>query len=940
MSRTANTIRREFLDFFAQHGHAIVPGSPVIPYDDPTLLFTNAGMNQFKDVFLGSGTRPYRRAANTQPCIRAGGKHNDLDDVGHDSYHHTFFEMLGNWSFGDYFKKEAISWAWELLTKVWGLDRQRLHATYFGGDPAHGLESDEQARWLWSGYTDIDPAHIHPGSMKDNFWEMGETGPCGPCSELHIDLTPDKSGAALVNKGDARVIEIWNLVFIQFNRGRDGQLTPLPARHVDTGMGFERVTAVLQGHHNNYATESFLPIIQAIEHLAGHRYGAHVAAPPAGNRYAAFSATDMADVACRVIADHVRTLSFAIADGCLPDKDGRGYVLRRILRRAVRYGWQHLKLHEPFLCKLVPVVVDAMGEAFPKLKQDPARIVGALREEEESFERTLGRGIELFEEAAGRARHEHHGEIRGADAFKLHDTFGFPIDLTEIMAGERGMRVDIGEYERLMDEARTRARGERGLEADRFAGLRERLTLAPTDDHPKYSDVPCEATIRAVATPPGTAATPGIVVAFIPDRTCLYVEQGGQVGDVGQALGEQLRVDVERVERAGESIVHYGTVVQGELRPGQRVRLVVDSTRGHIMMNHTATHVLNWALRETLGEHVDQKGSLVDAEKTRFDFSHPKPLSSTELAAIERLCQQQIARKLPVYAREVPQAEARRINGLRAVFGEKYPDVVRVVSIGAPVEELLAAPGDPRWRQFSIEFCGGTHVASTESIQEFVIVSEEAVAKGVRRVVGITGVAASLATAVGAELVRQARELLEASSEVVQAALPDLQGQLTGHAMRAADRAAVRELIAQLQSRLKQQHKQDARAAAAAARDRVGELLERAETRGSTTLVVGEAEGLGLDELKTAADMIKQKAGSAALLLASRGEGRVILLAAMSDDVVQRGIRAGDLVKQVAPLVGGGGGGPPTMAQAGGKNPEQLPAALEAGRQWLRARLS
>ncbi len=940
MSRTANEIRRQFLEFFAERDHTIVPGSPVIPYDDPTLLFTNAGMNQFKDVFLASGSRPYRRAANTQPCIRAGGKHNDLDDVGHDTYHHTFFEMLGNWSFGDYFKKEAISWAWELLTKVWGLDRERLHATYFGGHPEQGLESDEQARWLWSGYTDINPAHIHPGNMKDNFWEMGETGPCGPCSELHIDLTPDKSGAALVNKGDPRVIEIWNLVFIQYNRAPNGKLSMLPAKHVDTGMGFERVAAVLQGHNNNYATESFVPIIQAIEHLAGHRYGAHIPAPPAGNRYAAFGLHDMADVACRVVADHVRTLTFAIADGCLPDKDGRGYVLRRILRRAVRYGWQHLKLHEPFLCKLVPVVVDALGETFPKLRENPARIIAALREEEESFERTLGRGIELFEEAAARAREDHHGEIRGTDAFKLHDTYGFPIDLTEIMAAERSMRVDIGEYERLMEDARTRARGERGAAADPFAGLRERIVPAATDDGPKYAGLACEAVVQSVATSDGQPAAPGEIVAFIPDRTCLYVEQGGQVGDAGRALGPQLRVDVERVERAGASIVHYGTVVQGTLEPGMQVRLVADSKRSRIMMNHTATHVLNWALRETLGDHIDQKGSLVDDEKTRFDFSHPKPLTGEELARMEQHCRQQIDRKLPVYAREVPQIDARRINGLRAVFGEKYPEIVRVVSIGAPVEDLLANPQDDRWRQFSVEFCGGTHVASTELVQEFAVLSEEAVAKGIRRVVGITGVAASLAGAVGAELLRRARELCEASNEAIQAALPDLQGQLSSQAMRAADRVQVRALIAQLQNKLKQQHKQDAKAAAAAARDRVGELLQSAESLGATTVVVGEAAGLGLDELKTAADMIKQRSGSAAILLASRAEGKALLLAAVSDDLVKRGVRAGDLVKQVAPLVGGGGGGPPTMAQAGGKNPEQLPAALETGRAWFRQKLA
>src|SRR5579883_2402644 len=446
---TANEIRQQFIDFFVQkHGHTAVPSSSVVPYDDPTLLFTNAGMNQFKDVFLGTGTRPYRRAVDTQKCIRAGGKHNDLDDVGRDTYHHTFFEMLGNWSFGDYFKKEAIAWAWELLTQVWKLDKSRLHATVFEGDSAEGLARDDEAAEYWRTQTDIDPSHIHWGNKKDNFWEMGETGPCGPCTEIHIDRTPDKSGGRLVNAGRPEVIEIWNLVFIQFNRGADRQLTPLPARHVDTGMGFERITAVIQGNGSNYDTDVFAPIFEAIQRLTA-------AAPYTGKL------DDLKDTAYRVIADHLRALTFALTDGAVPSNEGRGYVLRRILRRAERYGGQYLRTSQPFLCELVPTVVEVMGGAFPELRRDTAKVAGLIREEEESFIKTLERGIRLFQEAADRANQRGRRVISGEDAFQLHDTYGVFIDITEQMAAEAGLGVDRQRYQELMDEAKRKARGAR-----------------------------------------------------------------------------------------------------------------------------------------------------------------------------------------------------------------------------------------------------------------------------------------------------------------------------------------------------------------------------------------------------------------------------------------------------------------------------------------------
>lgn len=947
--RRADQIRREFLDFFAGKGHAVVPASPVIPHDDPTLLFTNAGMNQFKDVFLGSGARPYKRAADTQPCIRAGGKHNDLDDVGLDTYHHTCFEMLGNWSFGDYFKAEAIEWAWELLTRVWGLDPTRLHATYFEGDPQQGVPTDTEARDLWQKIAGLPDTHVHPGNRKDNFWEMGETGPCGPCSEIHIDLTPDKSGGKLVNAGDARVMEIWNLVFIQFNRNPDQSLTPLPARHVDTGMGFERVSAVIQGKRSNYDTDVFTPLFAAIREVTGApAYGGSLPGPTP-------TPAEMVDVAYRVIADHIRTLTFAISDGCLPDKDGRGYVLRRILRRAVRYGWQCLNMHAPFVHKLVPAVTETLGEAFPGLRKNPERVVAALREEEESFGRTLERGIALFDEAAGFAKRDHHGEIRGADAFKLHDTFGFPIDLTQIMAGERGLRVDIGEYERLMEEAKSRARaaGRSGITA--LATLRaDQITaLGATDDGPKYSQDKLTATVQGVIRLEPDRATilagqplgPGDSGALVLDRTCFYAEQGGQVGDTGLITGGGVRFEVEATTRVGETVLHIGMLLSGEVRSGQALDLEVHPHRNQTRKNHTGTHVLNWALREVLGEHVQQKGSLVDAEKTRFDFAHPRPLSGEEVERVEALCRAQIAQRLTVYDRNVPQSDALRINGLRAVFGEKYPELVRVVSIGVPVEELLARPEAPEWRKFSIEFCGGTHVRSSGEIEGLAITAEESVAKGIRRVVALTGSSADLASRVGQSHVQRAQELKRLSGAELGENLVALQNTLASAVIPLRDRAQIRDLIAELQGLVKQQQKAAAADSLAIARQRVEQLIAAGETVGGVAVVVGEMPEVPAEQLKHAADIVRSKSGSAAVFFGVRvagdekNPGKALLLAAMSDDLIKRGLKAGDLVKAVAPLVDGGGGGPPTLAQAGGKNPGRLDEALAAAREWILGKL-
>ncbi|MFN0136907.1 MAG: alanine--tRNA ligase [Phycisphaerae bacterium] len=990
MSKTSSQIRQDFLDFFRSKQHTIWAPSAVIPYDDPTLLFTNAGMNQFKPLFLGTADNAsefgrMKRAANSQPCIRAGGKHNDLDDVGHDTYHHTFFEMLGNWSFGDYFKRDAIAWAWELITKVWGLDPTRLHATYFGGDPAEGLEPDLEARDLWMQIAGLPASQVHPGNKKDNFWEMGDTGPCGPCSEMHIDLTTDKSGAALVNAGDERVIEFWNLVFIQFNRGSDGKLTPLPAKHVDTGMGFERIARVVQGKRSNYDIDVFTPIFAAIQRVSGGaKYGAlmkcdleegtearrHEGTKGSdgategrsdegksgpGNSLARPTQDDlMRDVAYRVIADHIRTLSFAIADGCSPDKDGRGFVLRRILRRAVRYGWQYLGLKKPFLCELVPTVVEVMGEAFPTLKKNPARIVETLRDEEESFGRTLDRGIALFNEAADRATREHHGEIRGEDAFKLHDTYGFPIDLTQIMANEKHLRVDLGEYERLMEDARQKARGG-GKQFDPIAAFTaEKLAgIAATDDEHKHTHSRLEAKLSAVyyigrehtyCDPESRESVrEGDHAVLICDRTCFYGEQGGQVGDFGSIHAAGAKFAVESTARFGNIVLHSGTLLSGKMQQGSTVELTVALRRETIKKNHIATHVLNWALRETLGDHIDQKGSLVDDEKTRFDFSHNKVVSAEELAKIESLVAQQIAQNLTVHTAYKPQADARRVNTLRAVFGEKYPDTVRVVSIGAPIDDLLANPTNPEWMKYSVEFCGGTHVANTGEIGAFVLIEESAVAKGIRRLAGITGQAAADAIAAGKRLLAVLDEArrhagTEARREDTAKAIAELQKAIESTPLRVVDRQKLRDGVTELQEIAKKQQKQAAADSAGSLVERAPALLDAAKKVGSTTIVVAELPESPIDAMKTLCDALKQKSGSAAILLGTRGE-KAMLLAAVTDDLVKRGVKAGDWIKAIAPIVEGGGGGPPTMAQAGGKNPAKLGEALKAAAEWVAAKL-
>ena len=945
MARSASQIRDDFIQYFVKKaGHTFVPSSPVVPHDDPTLLFTNAGMNQFKDVFLGQGTRPYTRAVNSQKCIRAGGKHNDLEDVGKDTYHHTFFEMLGNWSFGDYFKAEAIKWAWDLLTGVWGLDKRRLHVTVFAGDSAENLERDDEAAGLWRTMTDIDPSHIHYGSKKDNFWEMGDTGPCGPCSEIHYDGTPDMSGGKLVNTSDPRVIEIWNLVFIQYNRapgvdGRPGKLSQLPAKHVDTGMGFERITRVIQGKQSNYDTDIWSPIFVAIEqHTGAHPYRGAL--------------EDKVDIAYRVIADHIRCLTVAITDGARPSNEGRGYVLRRILRRAVRHAHQTLGVKGPLLHQLVPAVVRSLGDAFPELGRNPAQVAQVIREEEEAFLKTLDRGIELFEAAGGLARDR---RISAQDAFKLHDTYGFPIDLTRGMAEERGMTVDEEGFNSLMEHARELSRkggeaagGEKDLTLPPEAIARlKAMGIEPTHDQEKYFGKPIAGEVKAIWNGDNfdNVALPGRRLALILDRTNFYAEAGGQIGDTGQihveyqsgsepVRGQDVsrargaaRFEVQDTRSYGGYVLHIGHVVERRVTVQDRVSAVVESSRREsIRANHTATHMMNLALRDVLGEGVEQKGSLVAEDRLRFDFSHSQAMKPEQIDQVERIANDAVTLALKVDAAVVPLEKARQINGVRAVFGERYPDPVRVVSIGVPVKDLIANPSNAEWRKFSVEFCGGTHLARSDEAKRFVVLKEEALAAGVRRITAVTGAAAQAADIAGAELEQRAANALNLADDLLPAEFDEIVKLADELTISAARKHKIAVLVEQLRGRVKSLRKSAQAASRSTVVDQARALAERQNGR----IIVEQLSGADKDSLLAAMDVVRAKHPEAAAMLLSANEieSKVFIVAAVPKSIIDLGLKAGDWVKQAAAVCGGSGGGRPDMAQAGGKDPSQVPKAI------------
>ncbi|MEC9373988.1 MAG: alanine--tRNA ligase, partial [Planctomycetota bacterium] len=925
---------------------------------------TNAGMNQFKPIFLGqvdpdTDFGKLTRAVNSQKCIRAGGKHNDLDDVGKDLYHHTFFEMLGNWSFGDYFKREAIHWAWELLTKEWGLDPERLYATYFEGDKSLGLDPDREAYDLWCEL--LPPQRVLPGNTKDNFWEMGDTGPCGPCSELHYDGRDDDlrardPGYNRVNRDDPDVIEIWNLVFIQFNRTESG-LKPLPAKHVDTGMGFERITRILQGKTSNYDTDVFTPLFSAINSITNApAYEGDLHAPR--------------DIAYRVIADHIRTLVFAITDGAEPGNEGRGYVLRRILRRAVRHGRQTLGATGPFLHQLVPTVIEHMGPFFPELKKDPRRVAEVIRDEEEAFGRTIDRGIALFETAANTAnanfRKDNDREIKkpvvaAEDAFKLHDTYGFPIDLTEIMAEERGMTVDVAGFNNLMEQAREKARAggaksESGhpaatLPGDAVARLKA-LNIKPTDDEPKFDLRTIRARVRAIwngrdfdENIKAANSRPDQRFGVVLDRTNCYAEMGGQVGDTARLVisretrsserdantGGEFRIEDTQI--FGGYVLHIGRIVKGEIRINDEAQIELEKNRRQsVMAHHTATHLLNFALRETLGDRVDQKGSLVAPDRLRFDFSHSAAVSAEEIDRAESIVRAQIEADLPVCADTAPLPLAKKVKGLRAVFGETYPDPVRVVSIGAPISALVQDPDSDDWRKLSIEFCGGTHLPTTGAAGAFAVIEESAVSKGVRRMVALTGKGAESALAAAASIEQRLDKAAKLDDAALESEATTILALLESETLPVVRRRAIAAKLEALQDRLKAAKKQAAKADRAAAVDAARDIAQSA----SGPVIVEELPGAGADRaaLLGALDSIRAAHPQSAVMLlgVDHDESKVVIVANVPRNLIDTGLKAGDWVRAASEACGGKGGGRPDSAQGGGSQPDKLTEAIAAAK--------
>lgn len=864
---TSKEIRKQFLDFFASKGHKIVPSAPMVVKGDPTLMFTNAGMNQFKDWFLGNSPIQYPRVADSQKCLRVSGKHNDLEEVGHDSYHHTMFEMLGNWSFGDYFKKEAIAWAWELLTEVYRLDKERLYATVFEGCEKDGLGPDTEALEIWKQYLPED--RIIYGNKKDNFWEMGDTGPCGPCSEIHIDLRDEKErkavpGRDLVNKSDPLVIEIWNLVFIQYNRKADGTLELLPHRHVDTGMGFERLVMAVNGNKSNYDGDMFQDIIRRIEELSGHRYGE----------------SEQVDVAMRVIADHIRAISFSIADGQLPSNVKAGYVIRRILRRAVRYGYTFLGFTEPFLCRLVPVLVDIMGDAYPELVKQQALIENVIREEEEAFLRTLAKGIGLINSVM--EKNADSRRISGKDAFILYDTYGFPIDLSELIARENGYTIDMEGFEKELAAQKARARNAAAVEAGDW------VVLDGTDEHSFVGYDTLEADVKIVKYRTVKSKNKE-VYQLVFDTTPFYAESGGQVGDCGyieSSDGE--RINIVNTIKENNLSIHIAERIPSD--PSSAFHAVVDAQkRQDTANNHTATHLLHYALRTVLGTHIEQKGSYVSPAYFRFDFSHYEKIPADKLKEVERLVNRLIRSDFPRQEyRNIPITEAKSM-GAMALFGEKYGDKVRAIRFGD-----------------SIELCGGTHTSSTGRIGMLKIVSESAVAAGVRRIQAVTGSYVEDLIDGVEDQISCIRAFFENTPDIV---------------------ASLKKLVAENESFRKSMEE--------VARERVAALkksmAEKSETSASGIRIFVATGVYSPEIIKEVAFQLRKEYTRAAMVAAfMTHDNRPSLLLMYTDDLVAAGANAGKDVKAAAAYIRGGGGGQAFLATAGGKDADGLAAALTA----------
>jgi alanyl-tRNA synthetase len=861
----AYEIRNSFLDFFRSKEHAIVPSAPIVVKNDPTLMFTNAGMNQFKDIFLGNQPAKWNRAADTQKCLRVSGKHNDLEEVGHDTYHHTMFEMLGNWSFGDYFKKEAIAYAWEYLTEVVKIDKDRLYVTVFGGDEKDGQPADMEAYGYWKEHVSED--RIIYGNKKDNFWEMGETGPCGPCSEIHIDLRDNEArkqvpGRDLVNMDDPQVIEIWNLVFMQYNRMADGHLVELPAKHVDTGMGFERLVRVLQGKTSNYDTDVFQPIIQAIAKMSGIEYGK----------------AEKTDVAMRVIADHLRAVSFAIADGQLPSNNGAGYVIRRVLRRAVRYGFTFLGFEEPFVCNLLPILVQQMEYNFPEIKAQQELVGKVIREEEAAFLRTLAQGIKRFE---GYVEQHKGQDIDGNFAFELFDTFGFPIDLTQLMASEKGISVDMEGFKANLEEQKNRSRKAAEKANGDWVVVNE--SEQPTE-FVGYTDMSCESHIlrfREVVTKKKTH------FEIVLDKTPFYAEMGGEVGDTGTLTSENETIKIVNTVKENNLVIHI--TEQLPQNPEVAFTAAIDvERRQRIANNHSATHLMHAALRQVLGSHVEQKGSLVDDQRLRFDFSHFAKMTPEEIRQVEKVVNQKIRENIPnvTYA-EIPIDEAKAM-GATALFGEKYGDKVRVVVFD---------------KDYSMELCGGCHTSATGNIGMFKIVSESAIAAGIRRIEAITGEAVEQYLDEQLDLIGRIRETIKT---------PDL---VKGVTSLSEQNSALKKEV---------EHLMQEKAQAMAER-----LQEKALDHEGYKLIMETLSSSG-DQLRNIALMIKQMNESTIAILGSVAEGKPSLCLLLPEAFADaKGLDATKLIREVAKEIQGGGGGQKTLCVAGGRNADGLPKAMQ-----------
>ncbi|MBR3709458.1 MAG: alanine--tRNA ligase [Bacteroidales bacterium] len=861
----AYEIRNSFLDFFRSKEHTIVPSAPIVVKNDPTLMFTNAGMNQFKDIFLGNQPSKWKRAADSQKCLRVSGKHNDLEEVGHDTYHHTMFEMLGNWSFGDYFKKEAIAYAWEYLTEVVKIDKDRLYVTVFGGDEKDGQPADMEAYGYWKEHVAED--RIIYGNKKDNFWEMGETGPCGPCSEIHIDLRDDEArkqvaGRDLVNMDDPQVIEIWNLVFMQYNRMADGHLVELPAKHVDTGMGFERLVRVLQGKTSNYDTDVFQPIIQAIAKMSGIEYGK----------------AEKTDVAMRVIADHLRAVSFAIADGQLPSNNGAGYVIRRVLRRAVRYGFTFLGFEEPFVCQLLPILVQQMEHNYPEIKSQQELVSKVIREEEASFLRTLAQGIKRFE---GYVEQHPGQDIDGNFAFELFDTYGFPIDLTQLMASEKGINVDMEGFKANLEEQKNRSRKAAEKANGDWVVVNE--SEQPTE-FVGYTDMSSESHILRFRE---VVAKKKTHFEIVLDKTPFYAEMGGEVGDTGTLTSENETIKIVNTIKENNLVIHI--TEQLPQNPEVAFTASIDvERRQRIANNHSATHLMHAALRQVLGSHVEQKGSLVDDQRLRFDFSHFAKMTPEEIQKVEKIVNQKIRENIPnvTYA-EIPIDEAKAM-GATALFGEKYGDKVRVVVFD---------------KDYSMELCGGCHTSATGNIGMFKIVSEGAIAAGIRRIEAITGEAVEQYLDEQLNLIGQLRECVKSNDLV--------KGVITLNEQNAALRKEVEHLM---------QEK---------AQSSAETLLAKAVDYESCKLIIEKLTVAG-DQLRNIALLLKQMNERTIAILGSVSDGKPSLCLLLPEAFADaKGLDATKLIREVAKEIQGGGGGQKTLCVAGGRNADGLPKAMQ-----------